>query len=59
VWYEGPYKSTTSRNEYLNTTFRKEQWLSELGVFLQQHPEIVIAIYFNVDYTYGLSFQVI
>ena len=58
VRYDGKYDFATSRNEYLNTTFRKEQRLSALVTFLQQHPDILAAVYFNVDYTYGLSFKV-
>jgi len=59
VWYEGPYHFDTSRNEYLTSTARKEQRLSELLAFIQKRPEILAAIYFNVDYTYGLSFNLI
>ena len=59
VWYEGAYNFDTSRNEYLTSTTRKEKWLSELLAFIQKRPEILATIYFNVDYTYGLSFKVI
>ena len=59
VWYSGTYNFEKSRAEYLNTTTLKEAWLGELRSFLVKYPEILGAVYFNVDYTHGLSFNVI
>jgi hypothetical protein len=42
----------------LSNTTRKELWLNQLQEFLAQYTDILAAFYFNVDYTYGLSFKV-
>lgn len=59
VWYSETYDFNKSRQEYLSTTARKELRLGQLQSFFTQHPEILATIYFNVDYTHGLSFNVI
>lgn len=55
VRYEGAYSSQKSRETYLAETQRKEERLAQLQSFLLQHPEILLAVYFNVDYTAGLQ----
>lgn len=59
VWYEGAYSFEKSREEYLYHSERKELWLNQLQTFISKNPEILAAIYFNVDYTKGLSFKAI
>lgn len=59
VWYEWNYNFEKSRAEYLNHNERKDLWLSQLRDFLVKHPEIVAAVYFNIDYTHGLNLKII
>ncbi len=59
VRYEWDYNLEKSRNEYLNHDERKDNRIHQLWEFLINHPEIVAAVYFNTDYTHGLSFNVI
>lgn len=59
VRYREKYNAEHSRNIYLTTTDKKEQRLEQLHTFLTTHPEILAAIYFNVDYTQGLTFQIV
>ena len=59
VWYEWNYNFDKSRSEYLNHDERKDNWIHQLREFLVNRPEIVAAVYFNTDYTNGLSFKVI
>ena len=59
VWYDEDYNFEKSRNEYLNHDERKDLRLNQLREFLVNRPEIVAAVYFNTDYTQGLSFNVI
>ena len=59
VRYSWSYDFDKSRKEYLNDDERKDYWLHQLWEFLINHPEIIAAIYFNTDYTHGLSFKVI
>ena len=59
VRYEWSYNFEKSRNEYLNHDERKNQRIHLLREFLVNRPEIIAAIYFNTDYTHGLSFKVI
>ena len=59
VRYDWNYDFEKSRNEYLNHDERKDNWIHQLWEFLVNRPEIVAAIYFNTDYTHGLSFNVI
>jgi hypothetical protein len=59
VRYSGKYNFDQSRAEYLTTLERKNVRLGQLQTFLETHPEILAALYFNVDYTHGLSFNVI
>jgi hypothetical protein len=58
VRYSGKYNAEQSRNVYLMTPEKKEQRLLQLQTFLETHPEILATIYFNVDYTQGLTFQI-
>lgn len=58
VWYEWNYNYDKSRGEYFNHDERKDYRLHQLWEFLVNHPEIVAAIYFNVDYTHGLLFNI-
>jgi hypothetical protein len=57
VRYDGAYSSAKSREVYLDPaeTRRKEQRLAQLQTFLQDNPDILLAVYFNVDYTAGLQ----
>lgn len=59
VRYDGNYNFDRSRNEYLNHNERKNVRLHQLWEFLINRPEIVAALYFNTDFTHGLSFKVI
>lgn len=59
VRYEWNYNNVKSREEYLNNDERKNYRLSQLQNFLVYRPEILAAIYFNVDYTYWLSSQIV
>lgn len=59
VRYEWNYNFERSRKEYLNHDERKDLWIHQLREFLVNRPEIVAAVYFNTDYTHGLSFKVI
>jgi len=59
VWYDWSYNFNKSRNEYLNHDERKDNWIHQLWEFLVDRPEIVAAVYFNTDYTHGLSFKVV
>ena len=59
VRYEWNYSFEKSRSEYLNHDERKDHWIHQLWEFLVNHPEITAAIYFNTDYTHGLSFKII
>ena len=58
VRYDWNYNFEKSRSEYLNHDERKDNWIHQLWEFLVNRPEIVAAIYFNTDYTHGLSFKV-
>ena len=59
VWYEWNYSFEKSRNEYLNHDERKDYWIHQLRDFLVNRPEIYVAIYFNADYTHGLTSKII
>ena len=59
VRYEWDYNFKKSRNEYLNHDERKDNWIHQLWDFLVNRPEIIAAVYFNTDYTHGLSFRII
>ena len=59
VWYEWNYSFEKSRNEYLNHDERKDYWIHQLRDFLVNRPEIAVAIYFNTDYTHGLTSRII
>jgi len=58
IWYEGGYSSTKTRNAFLKADFsKKEEWLSQLKTFLQEHQEILGVSYFNIDYTNGYQYN--
>jgi hypothetical protein len=59
VRYSERYNAERSRVAYLNDTEKKEARLELLKSFLEQHTEILGAIYFNVDYTAGLQFPTV
>jgi hypothetical protein len=59
VRYDWNYDFNKSRNEYLNHDERKDNWIHQLWEFLVNRPEIITAVYFNTDYTHGLSFKVV
>lgn len=59
VRYSEKYNAESSRTSYLHDTQRKETWLGQLQSFLVEHSEILAAVYFNVDYTYGLQFPTV
>ena len=56
VWYDEKYSSKASRSAFLSTESdtRKNQWLKELSALLKAN-HFLGAIYFNVDYTNGLT----
>ena len=58
VRYKWGYNFEKSRNEYLNDSDRKDQWLYQLWEFLINHPEIVAILYFNTDYTHWLTSKI-
>ena len=58
VRYSWNYDFNKSRNEYLKHDERKDNWIHQLREFLVNHPEITAAVYFNTDYTHGLSFKI-
>jgi hypothetical protein len=58
VRYKENYDFEKSRTEYLNHNERKDYRLHQLWEFLINRPEIIATIYFNTDYTHGLSFKV-
>ena len=59
VRYEWNYSFEKSRKEYLNHNERKDNWIHQLWEFLVNHPEIEVAVYFNIDYTNGLTSKII
>ena len=59
VRYKWNYDFNKSRAEYLDHNERKDYWLHQLWEFLINRPEIIATIYFNTDYTHGLSFRVV
>lgn len=59
VWYNENYSFAKSRNEYLNRSDRKDIRLEQLREFLLNHEQIFAAVYFNSDYTNGLTNKLI
>lgn len=57
VRYDWNYDFDKSRQVYLLESDLKNTRLSQLQEFLVNKPEIIAAIYFNTDYTHGLSFK--
>lgn len=55
VRYDWKYSAEKSREVYLQNTELKEEWLGQLQLFISSHPEILVAIYFNIDYTAWLQ----
>ncbi len=55
VRYNEQYNQQKSQQVFKNESARKDEWLDNLSRFLDWEPEIVGAIYFNVDLTYGLQ----
>lgn len=58
VRYPWAYNYEKSREEYLNNSQRKNERLSLLLNFLLSHEEIIVASYFNTDYTQWLNYRV-
>ena len=58
VRYNWNYSFEKSRNEYLNHDERKDNRIHQLWEFLVNHPEITVAVYFNTDYTHGLTSKI-
>ena len=60
VWYGGKYQANTSRAEFLSETWtaRKNQRLKTLSLFLKEN-QFMGAVYFNVDYTNGLTLPLV
>ena len=56
VWYDEKYSSKASRSAFLSdeSDTRKNQWLKELSELLKAN-HFLGAVYFNVDYTNGLT----
>ncbi|HOG15332.1 MAG TPA: hypothetical protein PK674_01970 [Candidatus Absconditabacterales bacterium] len=55
VRYPGAYNQELSRQSYRNDYDLKNQRLVSLKDFMLKTPEILGMIYFNIDYTYGLT----
>ena len=55
VRYTATYNPQRSKKAYTTHNNKKNQRLGQLHRFIQQHPRIAATIYFNVDYTKGLS----
>lgn len=55
VWYDGAYNQQKSIEVFQAETARKDAWLDSLRYFLQNEPDIIWTIYFNVDLTYWLT----
>ena len=56
IWYSWAYDKEKSREEYIGTwgDARKNKWLKQLSEYLTTN-NFLWAVYFNVDYTYGLT----
>ena len=55
VRYDTAFDFDYSRQIYTTQYFNKNQWLNQLQLLLNSEPSIIGAVYFNVDYTYGLQ----
>ena len=59
VWYTEAYSFERSRDEYLRHSDRKNVRMTQLKELLVRYPKIIGAMYFNTDYTHGLSFKIV
>lgn len=55
VWYTWAYSQEKSQESYQNDYYNKNIWLTSLRDFLLANPQIVWALYFNIDYTNWLQ----
>lgn len=59
VWYTGDYNYKISKEIYKKNYELKNTWLRQLQQLLWKESDIVGAVYFNVDYTNGLTKKLI
>lgn len=59
VWYTGDYDAKLSKEIYTTNPKFKNTWLWQLQQLLWKETDIVGAVYFNVDYTNGLTKKLI
>ena len=60
VYYTGEYNQPESIALYESDEYQyKDIWLGQLGDLLASEPTILGAVYFNVDYTFGLQKKLI
>jgi hypothetical protein len=55
VWYTWAYSLEKSQQSYQNDYYNKNIWLTSLRDFLLNNPQIIWALYFNIDYTNWLQ----
>lgn len=55
VRYEGEYNATKSKEIYTKEYDNKNKRITQLRDFMRSEPDILGCIYFNVDFTYGLT----
>ena len=55
VNYDKYYDAKLSKESYKNDISRKNKWLKETAEYLIKKTNIIWAIYFNIDYTNGLT----
>ena len=55
VWYTWAYSFEKSQESYQKDYYNKNIWLTSLRDFLLNNPQIIWALYFNIDYTNGLQ----
>jgi len=59
VFYDGGYNRERSVQTYGQTEgTAKNQRLRELAYLARTMPQLVGLVYFNVDYTYGLTYEI-
>ena len=58
VRYSEWYNQKKSQQVYAHDAVRKNSWLDKLSEFLTNEPEIVGAIYFNIDLTHWLQTRI-
>ncbi|MDD3262960.1 MAG: glycosyl hydrolase [Candidatus Absconditabacteria bacterium] len=59
VWYEEEFDYNISKQIYKTNYKAKNTWLRQLQTLLRREQSIIGTVYFNVDYTKGLSNRLI